>query len=172
MALSAKLNLDGLAPGELWPLLDDPTRRLAAQSLYRGGGASLSDRREADRAIASAVRFREAAVRQLPVERRVRYLVDAVHPDDSLASSLLISLHLQHRSAMLEAFLDRLEIPQQGGLIDGDHTLAPPDPERLARAADELFERFPGAEVELYLASLLALDPEIWGGLREILRRR
>ena len=130
MTLLSKVNLDELSPAELWPLLDDPTRRLAADSLYRGAGADVSGRREADRAIASAVRFRESAVRQLPVERRVQYLLDAVQPDDSLASSLLISLHLAHHSEMLGAFLDRLGIPQQGGLIDESHTLSSPEPER------------------------------------------
>ena len=172
MALLSKLDLEELAPGELWPLLDDQTRRQAAHSLYKGTGADVSGRREADRAVASAIRFREAAVRELPVDRRIQYLLDSVRPDDSLASSLLLSLHLEHRSAMLEVFLDQLGIPQQSGLIDPSHTLRPPDPLRLTRAVRALFERFAEADVELYMASLLAMDPETWGGVRDIIKRR
>ena len=161
-----------MGPAELWQGLDGVTREEAARALYRGEGDSGSGRREADRAVAAAIRFREAAVRGLPVDRRVEYLVKAVHPDDSLASSLLISLHLGERVAMLEAFLDRLGIPQQGGLIDEDYDLQPPDGERLAVAVETIYGGFDVTQVEVYLATLVALDPETWGGLVEVLRGR
>jgi hypothetical protein len=72
---------------------------------------------------------------------------------------------------MLEVFLDRLGIPQQAGAIDDDHDLQPPPAESLAAALDAL-DGFARAEVEVYLASLIALDRETWGGIVPILRER
>jgi hypothetical protein len=66
---------------------------------------------------------------------------------------------------MLGAFLDALEIPQQDGMIDENVELEPIDATKLAVAAGGLRERFPGDEVEIYLATLVAMDPEIWQGL-------
>ena len=41
--------------------------------------------------------------------------------------------------------------------------------DRLAPAVNALHERFDAPDVDLYLASLLALDPETWGGLKPLL---
>jgi hypothetical protein len=166
-----RLPLEELEPAALWAELDDGTRRLAAESLYGGARDSGAGRAEADRAIAAAIRFRPVAVRRLPVERRVGYLLRVVRPDDALATSLLLALHLERRVPLLEAFLDRLEIPQQDGAIDDGYDLQPPPGDRLAAAVDGL-EDFPRGEVEIYLASLVALDPDTWGGLVPILRER
>jgi hypothetical protein len=160
--------LDPLTPSALWSELDADTRLLAAQSLYRDPSA----RREADLAIAVALRFREAAVRKLPVQQRLSYLLRAVRADDSLAASLLLALHLAHRRPLLQAFLERLGIPQREGLIDAEYALEPFGKAELAAPVAELFERFPAGEVELYLRSLLALDPGVWSALGELLGAR
>jgi hypothetical protein len=156
----------------LWSGLDEETQKLAARSLYHATGVAGSGRAEADEAIAAAIRFRVSAVRRLPVDRRVGYLIKAVRPDDSLACTLLLALHLEQRVRMLEAFLVRLGIPQQRGLIDESHELQPPDPEALAAAVDELSSGFPRDEVELYLTSLIAFDRDTWGGLARLLKRQ
>jgi len=169
VSLLSKLDPATVCPAELWQQLDEPTRRLAIMSLYRGTRVDPGGRREADRAIAAAVRFREAAVRELPLDRRIGYLLGSVRPDDSLATSFLLALHLEQRAEMLEAFLDELGIPQQSGLIDEAYELAPPEPQRLKQAVDLLRERFGRADVEVYLACLLAMDPEVWGGVVEAL---
>ena len=88
-----------------------------------------------------------------------------------MATSLLLALHLEQRAPMLEAFLERLGIPQQSGAIDDDHDLQPPSGESLVDAIDAL-DGFARDEVEVYLASLLALDRETWAGLVPILRQR
>ena len=165
------MTLRDLTPEKLtstgvWAAIDPQTRRLAAESLYEDATA----RREADGAIASALRFREAKVRQLPVQRRVDYLLRSVHPDDSLASSLLLALHLGHRRPLLGSFLTRLGIPHEDGIIDPDHQLDPPDADQLGEAVGRLYETFPGPEVELYLASLVALDPDSWSDLPPLMR--
>ena len=170
MPLPADLPLDGLNPARLWSELDDATRRDAAHSLYRGEWDDPVGRHEADAAIAAAVRFRPVAVRKLPLEKRIDYLLRAVRPDDSLATSLLLALHLDRRAPLLSCFLDRLGIPQEDGMIDPDHDVEPPARERLLEAVAALRAEFPGPDVELYLVSLLAMEPETWGGLAELLK--
>ncbi len=112
MRLLERLPLDELVPSDIWAELDPETRRRAAEALYRGGASSESGRRHADVALAARLNFREVAVRRLPVERRVQYLVGRVRPDDALASSLLLAMHLDHRRSLLEAFLDAARDPE------------------------------------------------------------
>lgn len=172
MTILEQISLDDVTPAELWPKLDEETRREAARSLYQGRRSDGAFRREADLAIAAAIRFREVAVRKLSADKRIDYLLRSVHPDDSLAANLLLALHLEQRCPVLTTFLDRLEIPHEEGMIDGEFDLQPPPPERLAPAIDALYDGFAREQVEVYLASLLALDPETWAGLPEALRSR
>jgi hypothetical protein len=156
----------------LWTKLDRDVKALAARSLYNHDWGDAAPRREADLAIARALRFREAAVRQLPVEKRAEYLV-RLRPDESLATSLLLALHLEARRPMLCAFLDALGLPHEAGLIDAAYDLKPIPGEKIEPAAAALYERFPRAEVDLYLASLKTLDPETWDALPDVdLRER
>jgi len=157
--------LDTSSPAALWSSLDDETREQAARSLYQAKTTPASGRTEADAAVCAAIRFRPTAVRRLPVERRIGYVLRAVRPDDSLACTLLLALHLDRRATMLETFLGRMGIPNDGGLIDEAYEMEPPGPERLAPAVAEIHERFPSREVELYLASLQAIDPETWAAI-------
>ena len=120
------------------------------------------------------LRFRDAGVRKLSVNKRINYLVRVVRPDDglasSLASSLLLALHLGRRQELLRTFLDELQIPNEDGLITADYDVGPVAAETLQPAVGKLRERFDQAQVDLYLASLLVLDPDTWGGLTDILR--
>lgn len=172
MALLERISLDRLTPVRLWEALDGETRLAAARALYRRDWGEASTRREADLSIAAAMRFRDAAVRQLPVDRRVQYLAKMRIPTDGLASSLLMALHLEERAALLGAFLDALDIPHEGGLIDEDHEVDPPTDEAISAASTALFEGFPAAEVETYLASLVAMDAETWAGVARALESR
>jgi len=170
MTLLHNLPPDRLTSSRLWGAVDAETRRLAARSLYDPDGDDAAARAEADVAIAGALRFRHAAVRRLPVEKRVDYLARAVQPDDSLATALFRALHLRQRSAMLGDFLDALAIPQQGGVIDTDETLESPGADALAAAAATLRERYREEEVDLYLAALRCMDPDFWNGLDAVVR--
>ena len=172
MSLAAAVSLEGLSPARLWPRLEPEVRLLAARSLYAHDGGEGLAKKEANAAIAHAMRFRDAAVRQLPVEKRALYLSKSVQPSENLASSLLLALHLEHRRDMLKSFLDTLEIPNKNGLIEEGHEPEPPGAERVAAAAGALFEEFPPAEVEVYLMTLLAMDAEMWTGIEGVLRER
>ena len=167
MRLLHDLPLADLTPGRLWPRLDPRTRALAARALFDG---DRSTRDQANHAIALALRFRDAGVRKLSVDRRVDYLARVVRPDEALASSLLMALHLVCRQALLVSFLDELQIPNQDGLISEDYELGPVGADVLEPAVVRLREHHDSAEVEVYLASLLALDPDIWGGLGQFLQ--
>ena len=171
MSLFHKLPIEELTPGRLWSALDDETRRSAAASLYRGELPDDSGRREADAAIASKLRFREVVVRRLPVDKRVGYLVD-MRADDSLAASLLLALHLDRRKELLGSFLDRLEVPHRDGVIDDEHEMRSPEREQLIDAVDHLYTEYEADEVDAYLATLVAMEPESWEGLVGILRER
>lgn len=166
MSILHNLPLDKLTPARLWSALDEPVRRLAIHAMY---GDDPDLRREADQALADALRFRPAGVRKLPVDRRVDYFVRRVRPDNPLASTLLTTLHLAHRRPLLGALLDALEIPNDDGLIPPGHEAEPAAADRLAEAVDGLRGRFDTPDVDLYLATLLALDPDVWGGLRPLL---
>jgi len=172
MSLLELLFTDAPTPARLWAELDPGTRRQAAAALYRGTRGHAAGRREADAAISAVLRFREVAVRRLTIERRVGYLSGAVRPDDGLATSLLLALHLERRTALLRTFLDQLGIPHQDGVIDDEADVDQIDFRRLDEAVDGLYAVHPREQVELYLASLITMEPEMWRGLAEALRRR
>ena len=168
-AFLASIPIDGLDPSRLWPHVPAEVRKLAAHSLYARDREDPAARQLADAFIARALRFREVAVRKLPLDRRVEYLTRAVRPDDSLASSLLLALHMANRRPMLSAFLDALGVPHDNGAISDAPHLARQPKDRLETAAKRLLAAFPEEDVEIYLASLLAMDPTIWGSLAGVL---
>jgi hypothetical protein len=116
------------------------------------------------------MRFRESAVRLLPVDKRAQYVARSIRPTDSLAGSMLLALHLEQRRAMLSAFLDALKVPHANGLIAEDHDMKPPTGATLEKAAKALSKGFPADEVELYLATLFVLDRVTWAGLESVLK--
>jgi hypothetical protein len=164
------MDLSQCAPSQLWASLEPEVRLAAARSLYSHDWGEAPTRREADFAIMQGMRFRESAVRQLPVDRRAQYVARSIRPTDSLAGSMLLALHLEQRRAMLSAFLDALKIPHADGLIDEDHEMKPPSAASLAKAVKSLSEQFPADEVELYLATLYVLDRVTWAGLAPLLK--
>ncbi len=166
------LSLDGLTPARLWSHLPAEVRALAASAVYSRETADATARHQADASVARALRFRDDAVRRLPADKRADYLLRAVRPDDTLASALLRALHLGRRRPMLTAFLDAVRIPHEDGIISRDHRLVPPPRDVIEKAAALLFEEFPAEDVEIYLATLLSLDPEIWGGVLAVLEAR
>ncbi|HEX6853259.1 MAG TPA: hypothetical protein VF139_17820 [Candidatus Polarisedimenticolaceae bacterium] len=172
MSLLERISIDRLSPLRLWSALDPDARLLAARSLYAHDWGQAPTKREADLTIATAMRFRDAMVRQLPVDKRAAYLAKIGSPTENLASSLLLALHLEQRRPILAAFLDALGVPHADGLIAEDHELKAPEAPALAKAVAALSKGFDAAEVDLYLATLLALDPDTWGGLAPLLADR
>jgi hypothetical protein len=67
---------------------------------------------------------------------------------------------------MMGAFLDELGIAHEDGLI-AEETVAKPDGDKLAAAAEALRGKFPAEDVSLYFSTLVSQDPETWGALAE-----
>ncbi len=172
MSLAARLPLDRLTPSGLWESMDAELRRLAALAVFDKRWDEPKLRAELTHAIAGALKFRPAMIQKLPLDKRAAYAVRALHPDDGLAADLLIALHLGYRRPMLSVFLDHLGIPHQDGLIEEGHRPDPPDPGRLREAVERIDAGFPAPDVELYLLSLVAMDPETWEAVRPLLDRR
>ena len=166
-----KTKLRELTPSRLWAGLDPETRELAARTVYSDALDDDTSRLEADTAIATTLRFRPVAVRKLPLDKRVGYLLRAVRADDSLASTLLLALHLGKRRAMLAAFLDQLGIEHEDGVIQAED-FDPPSAEAMSTAVEAVYEAFPAAEADVYFATLIAMEPEAWEGLVQVLERR
>jgi uncharacterized membrane protein YebE (DUF533 family) len=83
-----------------------------------------------------------------------------------LAARLLVSYHLAHQRAMLRVFLDAVGIPHEDGLINAELE-GPVTADRLAAGVQALEAACPAGDVSLYLATLLAQDPDTWGALAE-----
>ncbi len=165
----AELDPEKFSPARIWAAISPDVRLQAARAVY--ASEDPQHRTEADLAIAMNLKFRPVAVRKLPVEKRAGYIARAFPPGESLASTLLLCLHSRDRVGLMAAFLDSLGIPHNDGMIDEDHDLQPPEAEPLTAAVNEILEKFDREEVELYLATLLAMDPGTWGGLKEPFRK-
>jgi hypothetical protein len=144
-------------------------QRLAVATAFWRDQDSALQHEEAVQAIAKQFKFRPQSVKKLPLERRARQLAALPRPSDSIASRALIAYHLSTRRPMLEAFLDSLGITHEQGVV-AEVALTAPPPAKLASAAGELAKAFPPEEVRLYLLTLAAQDPDVWGGLVQVVR--
>ena len=139
-------------------------QRVRAAEPFWKDEQSTDQQVEAIAAIASHMKFRTKSVLNLPAEKRIKYLASLPTISDSIAARALVAYHLEQQRPMMAAFLDSLGITHEDGLI-ADDTVAKPEPEKLATAAQELVTKFPAEDVSLYFATLISQDPETWGGL-------
>lgn len=141
-------------------------RRLEAARAFWEDEQSIEQQAEAVGAIAQALKFRPKSAAALPLEKRARYLAGLPAVSDLLASRLLVAYHLSAQRPMMGRFLDALGISHENGLI-ADEEVTAPDRARLAEAAKTLRKEFPSEAVNLYFNTLLAQDPDTWGGLAD-----
>src|SRR5690606_31728560 len=113
---------------------------------------------EAIASIATHMKFRTKSVLGLPLEKRSRYLAGLPNIPETVAARALVSYHLARQRPMMSAFLDRLGIPHEDGLIAEDN-VAKPDATKLREAAADLGAAFPPEDVSLYFATLVSQDP-------------
>jgi len=172
MSFIASLDLDKLTATRLWMSLPRTTRAQAATAYLTANAEDPQALVNADMAIADAMRFRPASVRKLTVEKKAQYLASAIRPDDALASMLLQAHHLASQSALLGAFLDALGISHEDGAIDDETDYEIPEADDLAKAAKTLYDGHPAEDVDMYLATLYAIEHDVWGGLRSVLDER
>jgi hypothetical protein len=139
-------------------------RRVQAAEAFWREEDGVEQQVEAMALLAKHLKARPKFVQGLPVERLARYLAHYPAMPDILAARLLVSYHLAHQRPMLRAFLDAIGLPHEDGLINAELEAAV-DKDRLAAGVAALEAGFPKGDVSLYLATLLAQDPDTWGAL-------
>ena len=123
---------------------------------------SRSSRRS--RPLARRLNFRAKSVRALSAERRAKQLAQMPDVSDAVASRALVAYHFAAERPLMGAFLDALGIAHDQGLIKEDE-VAPPDAAKTASAVKAVREAFPADAVNLYLKTLVSIDPETWAAL-------
>src|SRR5262245_2116068 len=147
----------------VWKQMGDARRASAAMAF--DSDTSLKDfHRAAETFIGRAKNFRPQFVRKLPVEKRAQYLAHLPLTPD-LASQLIVSYHFAHQRPMMAAFLDALHVANENGLIKEDVEMSAPSETDLETAVKTLRSQFPPEDVDIYLLTLQAQNPEVWGGL-------
>lgn len=153
-------------PAKLWRGLSEDRRTQAAQAFWADEHA-IAEQAEIIGVIARQINFRPKSVLSLPVERRTRLLAKNLNVSDLVAARLLVAYHLAHQRPMMKAFLDKLGMPHEDGLLNDD--VKPPEGEAIAKAAGEIMTEFPQEDARLYFTTLLLQDPQTWGALEQAL---
>ena len=155
-----------VTPARIWREMAAEQRLAAARALWSDSD-SVQQQAEAVQAIARQLHFRPQSVLKLTPEKRARHLGALRTVPDSVASRALVVYHLAAHRPMLEAFLDRLGIAHEQGLIAEGAKDAPGE-SRLREAVAALLAAFPAADVRIYLLTLAAQDPAAWAPLGPI----
>jgi hypothetical protein len=152
---------------QLWKNLPPEKRVAAADALWRDAEA-MEQQVEAIVLLARRLNFRAKSVQTLPVEQRARHLARVPDVSDSLAARALVAYHFDIERPLMAAFLDALGVPHEEGLITSEE-LPPPAKEQLSGAIAKVHESFAQDDVDLYLRTLVALDPDTWTNLDALL---
>ena len=150
----------------VWKRLSREERLAAASTFWQetpaeGTGAALA-------AIVKARHLRPQVARQMAAEEKARSLASVLDPGESVASALLVALHLGPRRGMLAPFLDAVGLPHENGILKDE--AGEPVSEAAARAGVKaLLASFPRAEIETYLNTLWLQDPERWAAIPEVI---
>ena len=155
-----------MTPAHIWREMTAEQRLAAADALWSDSD-SVPQQVEAVQAIARQLHFRPQSVLKLAPEKRARHLAALRTVPESLASRALVVYHLVSRRSMLKAFLDKLGIVHENGLIAEGEKDAP-DESKLREAAAASLAAFPASHVRDYLLTLAAQDPATWGPLLPI----
>jgi hypothetical protein len=158
-----------LTPARLWKQMTTEQRNRAARAFWSDPDAT-DDQIQAVMLIAQQKKFRPKTVVGLDIDRKARHLSSLGSMPDTLAARALVVYHLAEHRPMMGAFLDELGIAHKEGLIEEE--AVKPDAKKLGPAAAALMEKFPSADVALYLNTLFCQDPETWEGLRDLEQRK
>lgn len=152
-----------MRPSQLWKQLPAPTRvRLAAAFWADTQSTDVQvQHAEATAALAKRLNFRVKSVRALPVDTRARYLGQTNDVSDTVAMRALVAYHLAHERALMASFLDALGIAHDDGVITTDQ-VDPPSADQVSKAVDTIRASHPSEAVDLYLRTLVAVDPDTW----------
>jgi hypothetical protein len=143
----------------LWKRLTREERLTAASAFWHEPPQEVAG--SALAAIVKARHLRPQVARALDEEEKARSLASVLDPGETVASALLVALHLGERRPILAAFLDAAGLPHENGVLKEEDST--PLSEDAARAGVRaLLASYPRAHVETYLNTLWLQDPERW----------
>src|SRR5262245_29144275 len=151
-------------PLALWKAMPVEKRVRAAEAFWRDTESPdiAMQQAEAMMLIARRLNFRLKSVQGLSIERRASQLGHVMDVSDPIASRALIAYHFQNERPLMAAFLDALGIAHDNGLINEENVAAPPR-DKLVAAVTAIAASFAAEDIDLYLRTLTALDPDTWG---------
>jgi hypothetical protein len=142
-------------------------RVLAAEAFWQDEeDGAAAQHVEAIVTLAQRMKFRPKSVQALPLERRASHLAAQGDVSDAIATRALIAYHFAHARPLMSAFLDGVGLAHEGGLITDEPKT--PAPDRLRAGVDAVRQAFAREDVDLYLRTLMVLDPVTWGALAEL----
>lgn len=151
---------------QIWAALPRDRRQAAALSLWEDEHLPRPNRAVAIAPWLAGRGVRASFFDQLPRTRRAAMMAEGGMPEETAAQALL-SFHLCHRRPLLSTFLDQLGIEHDQGLIkEGVHP-EPPGKDAVTAAVEKIRASFDAADVELYLRTLTATDPDTWVNVGE-----
>jgi hypothetical protein len=155
-----------IRPSKLWKDLS-PDRRVALATAFWQDDQGPDQHIEAIVMLARRLNFRTKSVQALPIDRRAKHLAQLKDVSDALATRALIAYHFQSQRPMMAAFLDAVGIAHEDGLITADE-IKPPDRAALVNGVERIRTEFPAEQVDLYIRTLSAIDPDTWGALETV----
>jgi hypothetical protein len=151
-----------LTPSKLWKRMNLEQRLQAARAFWAEEQAT-DDQLQAVLLISQHKKFRPKTVIKLDDERKAKHFASLPSLSDGMAARALVVYHLAEQREMMGEFLNALGIAHENGLIQDDEVK--PDPEKLTPAVEAIAQKFPAANVSLYLNTLLCQDPGTWNAL-------
>lgn len=146
----------------LWKRLTREERLAAASAFWRETPEEVAGTALA--AIVRARHLRPQVARALDEGEKARSLASVLDPGETVASALLVALHLGERRPMLAAFLDAAGLPHEDGVLNEEDSN--PLSEEAARAGVRaLAASYPRSDIETYLNTLWLQDPDRWQAL-------
>ena len=123
---------------------------------------------EAMASLARRLNFRAKSIQTMTVDRRAKHLAQMGDVSEAIASRALIAYHFADQRAVMSAFLDALGIAHENGLIK-EEDIAKPDKAKVEAAVTAVKATHDADDVDLYLRTLAALDPDTWAVLDEVI---
>ncbi len=149
---------------QVWGALSRERRETAALSIWEDDQLNRASRMAALIPWLTARGMRMEFLEKLPRARRAAMMADGGMPEET-AMQALMSYHLRHQRPLLGRLLDELQIPHENGLIKEGHTPEPPAEDALRAALEKIRADYPAEDVDAYVRTLTATDPETWANL-------
>jgi hypothetical protein len=147
----------------LWKRMGRDERLVAARHFFEQPAPELLG--SALAALVKARHVRPQVARAMAPEEQAKALAAVGDPGESLASGLIVALHLADRRELLKTFLDAAGLPHEEGLLKEDDDGAPLGEEQARAGVAALRRAFPREQVDLYLNALWLQDSSRWAAL-------